>query len=105
MDRDSVRGVGPGTRALGGSGARMSDAGAVLLIFVIVAVALTAKRRRRKICDQFWVRSSAPNTLLLFSCDLHHSGRHPPQGMPLNLGVANCRPPFFTHSHSVMTPS
>ena len=44
MDRDSV---GPGAAALGRSGAHMSDVGAVLLIFVIVAVALTAVRRRR----------------------------------------------------------
>jgi len=44
MDRDSV---GRGAAALGRSGASMSDAGAVLLIFVILAVALTTVKRRR----------------------------------------------------------
>jgi hypothetical protein len=47
MDRDSVGGVGRSAAPLGRSGAHMSDVGAVLLIFVIVAVALTAVRRRR----------------------------------------------------------
>ena len=44
LDRDSV---GRSAGALGRSGAHMSDIGAVLLIFVIVAVALTAIKRRR----------------------------------------------------------
>ena len=48
MDRDSVGGVEPGAPALGRSSACMSDAGAVLLIFVIVAVALTAFKPRRR---------------------------------------------------------
>ena len=39
VDRDSVW---RGTRALGGSGASMSDVGAVVLIFSMLAVALTA---------------------------------------------------------------
>jgi hypothetical protein len=47
MDRDSVCGGRPGTRALGGSGALMSDVGAALLIFVMLAIALTAVKRRR----------------------------------------------------------
>ena len=48
MDRDSVGDVEPGVAALGRSGAYMSDAGTVLLIFAIVAVALTALKPRRK---------------------------------------------------------
>jgi hypothetical protein len=54
MDRDSVGGAGPGAGALGRSGAPMNDAGAVsdvgavLLIFVMLAVALAVQRRRRK---------------------------------------------------------
>jgi hypothetical protein len=48
MDRDCVGGVGPGAAALGRSGACMSDVEAVLLIFVLVAVALTAVKPRRK---------------------------------------------------------
>ena len=44
LDRDSV---GRSAGALGRSGAHMSDVGAVFLIFVIVAVALTAIKRRR----------------------------------------------------------
>ena len=47
MDRNSVGGVGPSATALGRSGAHMRDVGAVFLIFVIVAVALTAIKRRR----------------------------------------------------------
>ena len=48
MDRNSVGGVGHRARALGRSGAWMSEAGAVLLIFGILAVALTAIRPRRR---------------------------------------------------------
>ena len=48
MGNDSVGGVRPSAAALGRSGAYMSDAGTVLLIFAIVAVALTALRPRRK---------------------------------------------------------
>ena len=44
LDRDSV---GRSAGALGRSGAHVSDVGVVLLIFVIVAVALTAIKRRR----------------------------------------------------------
>jgi hypothetical protein len=46
MDRNSVCGVGSVTRALGRSGAHMSNIVAVLLIFVMLAVALTAVKRR-----------------------------------------------------------
>lgn len=49
MDCDSVGGVGRSTRALGRSNASMSETGAILLIFVMVAIALTTvKRRGRK---------------------------------------------------------
>jgi hypothetical protein len=46
MDRDSVGGAGRSAAALGGSGAHMSDIGAALLIFVKLAVALTAVQQR-----------------------------------------------------------
>jgi len=45
MDRDSVR---RGVAALGRSGAHMSAVGAVLLIFVVFAVALSVIRSRRR---------------------------------------------------------
>jgi hypothetical protein len=48
MDRDGVGGVGPSAAALGRSGACMSDVEAVLLIFVIVEVALTGVKPRRR---------------------------------------------------------
>jgi len=45
VDRNSGRGVGRGTCALGRSGAPMSNAVAVLLIFATFAVALSTVRR------------------------------------------------------------
>ena len=45
MDRNSVGGVGRGTRAFGRSD--VSEIGAVLVIFVMLAVVLTTVRRRR----------------------------------------------------------
>ena len=48
MDLDSVCGAGRSTRALGRSYASMSDIGAVVLIFVVVAVALTTIKRLRR---------------------------------------------------------
>ena len=46
MDRDSGGDVWPSAVALGRSGAPMSDAGAVLVIFSMLAVGLTAIRSR-----------------------------------------------------------
>jgi hypothetical protein len=48
MDRDSVDCAEPSAAALRRSGAIMSDAGAVLLIFATFAVALTAIKPRFK---------------------------------------------------------
>jgi len=47
MDRGSGGDGGPSAAALGRSGAPMSDAGAVLVIFSMLAVGLTAIRPRR----------------------------------------------------------
>ena len=44
MDRDSGRDGRPSAAALGRSGAPMSDAGAVLVIFSMLAVGLTSNR-------------------------------------------------------------
>src|SRR5215472_8809721 len=54
MDWDSVGGVGRGTRALGRSGAHMSNAVAVLLIFATFAVALSAVRRSSSPATATW---------------------------------------------------
>jgi len=45
MDRDSVGGVGRSAVALGRPGAPISDVGAVLLIFVMLAAALIVVKR------------------------------------------------------------
>jgi len=52
MDHDSVGAVGRGAYTLGRSGASMSEAAAVFLIFVILAIALTSDGAARVVASK-----------------------------------------------------